>query len=171
MKQLKLFDNDPHEQSTKKTEPAHWKLFIDGASRNNPGPSGAGIYILKDSELFQKHGFYLGSKTNNQAEYFALLLGLFIVKQHMQLHDTIHIISDSQLLVRQIKGEYRVKNEDLKTLHKFAKHLLHEMHAQMFHVLRIDNQEADEMANYGIDKKVKPPQAFIAMIKQHDVSL
>jgi ribonuclease HI len=173
MKQLGLFDNEIPEPVHKKTKTcgSNWKLFIDGAARNNPGPAGAGIYILKDSEFFKKNGFYLGSKTNNQAEYFALLIGLFLLKKELQPGDTIHIISDSQLLIRQMKGEYKVKNPELKTLHTFAHHLLHELHAQLFHVLRIDNQEADAMANYGIDKKVKPPQAFITMIKQHAISL
>ena len=77
MKQLDLFNNDQQSPTTKK--PSVWALFVDGASRNNPGPSGAGIYIEKDNILEIKEGYYLGIKTNNQAEYLALVLGLFIV--------------------------------------------------------------------------------------------
>src|SRR5437868_5897704 len=100
MKQLLLFQSD---SSSDSSPTHHYKLFIDGASRNNPGPSGAGIFILKDGELLHKEGFFLGSKTNNQAEYMALLIGLFILKKKLESHSLVHIISDSQLLVRQLK--------------------------------------------------------------------
>lgn len=170
-KQLSFFDASPTSEEQKKEERHHWKLFIDGASRNNPGPSGAGVFILKDSELFEKQGFYLGTKTNNQAEYLALLLGLFLLKGKIHHNDHIHIISDSQLLVRQIKGEYKVKNVELKTLHMIAKTWMQEFHADIFHVLRIENQEADAMANYGIDKKKKIPQEFINLMKTYETSL
>ena len=75
MKQLFLFGEEKtHTVPSKK---AHWKIFIDGASRGNPGPSGIGVYVLKDSEPATSYAFYLGKKTNNQAEYSALLVALF----------------------------------------------------------------------------------------------
>ena len=85
MKQLSIFD-----EAFKKIEKkcgdgtrGYWKLFIDGASRNNPGPSGAGFLLLKDDKPVEQKGFFLGSKTNNQAEYFALLIGIFFLKKHL----------------------------------------------------------------------------------------
>ena len=64
-----------------KKESTTWKLFIDGASRNNPGRSGAGVYLLKNEKPVYQEGFYLGIKTNNEAEYLALLLGVFSCKK------------------------------------------------------------------------------------------
>lgn len=150
---------------------ASWKLYIDGAARNNPGPAGAGIYIIKNNEFFLKNGFYLGSKTNNQAEYVSLLLGLFLLKPHVHKHDAVLIISDSLLLVRQIKGEYKIKNPELRLLHGVAIHMLHEMQYECCHVLREDNKEADKMANFGIDKKNPVPQPFLALLRQHEITL
>lgn len=167
MKQLNLFESEPivNKNAT------HWKLFIDGASRNNPGQSGAGIYIVKDGESFLKEGFFLGVKTNNQAEYLALLVGLFFLKKQVAAGNRVHVISDSQLLIRQLKGEYKVKNEELRLLYAVAKMWVAELGAQLMHVLRIDNQEADAMANYGIDKKKKLPQEFITILKQHEITI
>lgn len=148
-----------------------WKLYIDGAARNNPGPAGAGVYIVKNNELFLKKGFFLGNKTNNQAEYLALLLGLHILKPHVQSHDAVLIISDSLLLVRQIKGEYKIKNNELRQLHAVAIHLLHEMRYECCHVLREDNKVADAMANVGIDTKAAIPQSFLALLQNYGMSL
>src|SRR5579872_5661184 len=107
MKQLSILPEKPS---------AVWMVHIDGASRNNPGKSGAGIFIKKDGQVVCQEGFYLGVKTNNQAEYYALLLGLFLLKQYATVHDTIWLASDSQLLVRQIQGMYKVKHAGLKPL-------------------------------------------------------
>lgn len=169
-KQLELF-SDVQQPKIKKQESSHWKLFIDGAARNNPGPAGAGIYILKDNEMFTQQGFFLGPKTNNQAEYLALLLGLLLLKPLVQVGDKVHIVSDSQLLVRQIKGEYRVKNADLKLLHAAGLSFMQNMNARIFHVLRIDNANADSMANYGIDHHVIVPQDLKKELKQHGISI
>lgn len=150
---------------------ASWKLYVDGAARNNPGPAGAGVYLVKNDELFLKKGFFLGSKTNNQAEYLALLLGIYLLKPHVHSHDTLLIISDSLLLVRQIKGEYKIKNTELRLLHAIALHMLHQMRYECCHVLREDNKEADKMANFGIDKKNPVPDSFITLLRQHEVIL
>ena len=111
MKQLFLFDDlDNTQESSVKKKSILWQLYVDGASRNNPGPSGAGLCIFKDGEVAEKHGFYLGKRTNNQAEYLALLLGIFFLKKQISGGDFVEIVSDSQLLVRQLLGAYRVKN-------------------------------------------------------------
>jgi ribonuclease HI len=171
MKQLFLFSADSQEnQSIHPKEITHWSLFIDGAARNNPGPAGAGFVIYKNNERFEKHGFYLGSKTNNQAEYAALLLGLFYLKKIYKKGDHLEIFSDSQLLVRQFKGEYRIKHPELKPLHLIAKKLLSEMIFTIGHIMREKNEEADALANEGIDKKRTPPADFLTLLKEHDIT-
>lgn len=146
---------------------AHWKVFIDGASRNNPGPAGAGVFIMKEHVPMIKKGFYLGLKTNNQAEYYALLLGLFLVQPMLCPRDTVLIVSDSQLLVRQLQGIYRVKHADLISLHRVARHVMSSMNVDVMHVLREDNKIADKLANQGIDQKNEIPQDFLTWQKQY----
>lgn len=170
MKQLEFFASSSQENQTATIQPDHWKLFIDGASRNNPGPAGAGMYILKNSEFFDQKGYYLGIKTNNQAEYLALLLGLFNLKKHVKKGDCIHVVSDSELLVRHLQGKYRVKSLELKPLFSLAQSMMQELKAEIFHVLRIDNKQADQMANKGIDKKIKVSSDFILMLSHHGIS-
>lgn len=142
-----------------------WHLFIDGASRNNPGPAGAGVYLMKNDHPVIKQGFYLGTKTNNQAEYLALLLGLYYAERHMSAGDFLVISSDSQLLVRQITGEYAVKHPDLKILYQLARARLSTIQFGIRHVFRHDNTIADQLANSGIDKKLPVPHDFIDLIK------
>lgn len=172
MKQLKLFDEPisshvPHE----KAKHVSWKVFVDGASRNNPGPSGAGIVIMKNDEPVVQEGFYLGKRTNNQAEYLALLLGIFFLEQQAKPGDNVRIISDSELLVKQINGIYRVKNELLKPLHAFAKKTIERLGCVVTHVLRHENVQADALANQGIDQKKSMPPDFLLMINRHDIVL
>src|SRR3989304_9697840 len=80
-----------HENHTK------WQLYVDGASRNNPGFSGAGLFVTKDDIPCYKQGFFLGVKTNNQAEYIACILGMYTLEHVLvcQKNDTIAIFSDS----------------------------------------------------------------------------
>lgn len=146
MTQLSIFKEDAKTYNI-------WKLYIDGASRGNPGHSGAGIYLLCNNKTVIKSGFYLGNKTNNQAEYLALLIGLAELKHKIIPNDYLEIISDSQLLIRQLSGHYAVKNEKLKTLYLNAKELLIGINCKFKHVLREENTVADELANIGIEKK------------------
>lgn len=148
---MSLFDEKPL------IEKIEWHLFVDGAARNNPGPAGAGIYIIKNGEPILKQGFFLGDKTNNQAEYLALILGICQVASLMQPDDMLRIFSDSELLIRQIKGLYAVKNKELRILHDRVKKMLGSVHHSVQHVARSLNAIADSLANYGIDKKIKIP--------------
>jgi len=171
MKQLNFFEEClPSSVITKKGGIA-WKLFIDGASRRNPGQSGAGIYLFKDEDQIYKKGFYLGIKTNNQAEYMALLLGIFYAKKHISKDDTLYIFSDSELLVKHMKGEYKIKSVELKKLFDLAFVLLDQINYSFCHIVREYNSLADEMANAGIDKKIKVPLEFIKFLSAHDISL
>ncbi len=169
---MKRKSDDQAQQSIfPKKEIHRWVIHIDGASRNNPGKSGAGVVMKKDGEVVSREGFYLGIKTNNQAEYYALLLSLFFVHRYAQADDLIRIASDSELLVKQMTGRYKIKNEGLKPLFALAQSLLNAYTIKIMHVMREDNVDADAMANKGIDTKKPVPNAFIAMLQQHGISL
>lgn len=166
--QSSIFDiSSPHS-----TVANHYvRMFIDGASRNNPGLAGVGIFIVKDDKPVEKLGFFIGTKTNNQAEYLALIIGTFYLKKHLTGDDLILINSDSELLVKQIKGEYRVKDSGLKLLYAIAKQLLEPMSFDIGHLLREDNKIADALANKGIDQLIKVPDSIVTQLKQYDISL
>ncbi len=124
---------------------------VDGASRGNPGESGIGVAIFdKDSNLINEACDYLGVATNNIAEYKALILGIKLSAEYNA--ERILFKSDSELMVKQIKGEYRVKNPQLKLLFTEAQSLLKKLpNWKIMHVRREENQEADLLANKGID--------------------
>lgn len=163
--QLSIFDSADAKQRSL------WKLYVDGAARNNPGPAGAGIYITKDGVPVVKQGYYLGSKTNNQAEYLALIIGLMIIVDKMQVQDHVEIVSDSQLLIRQLQGVYKVRNADLVMLWNAAKKMSAYISHSTTHVLREHNSQADEMANQGIDKKVKVPDEYLKKLAGFSIIL
>lgn len=172
MNQLSLFDRPISSTQEKKTDNrAYWKIFIDGASRNNPGVSGIGIYVLKNDTIAAKLSYYVGIKTNNQAEYLALIIGLMYIKKHVVSGDFIMIFSDSQLLVRQIEGIYKIKNPLLKPFYAVAKKLLVGLEYSIAHVMREDNSNADELANKGIDKKIALPAHEIDFLHEHELSI
>lgn len=168
MTQLFLFDS-PDNTGTR--IPTHWKLFVDGASRNNPGLAGAGIYLLKDGKSLYKQGYFLGIKTNNQAEYLAMILGLLMLDNHYKTGDSVRVISDSQLLVHQLDGSYRVKKEGLIPLHRFAASMVKRFNAHVDHVLRTENTVADAMANEGVDKKIAIPAPIVDLLHRHDIPM
>jgi len=172
MSQLSFLDNLELEiKSCHEEEINYWKIYIDGASRNNPGPAGAGVCLLKNDKLFLKEGFYIGLKTNNQAEYLALLLGIFYLKKNVAPCDIALIVSDSQLLVRQMEGKYKVKNLDLRPMFQLANRLLSGINYSVLHVLRDENKDADQMANVGIDKKKRPPKDFVDVLNENQIYL
>ncbi|MEA2116701.1 MAG: ribonuclease HI family protein [Thermodesulfobacteriota bacterium] len=148
----------PARQQKLFTEPADnttlsCRLFTDGASRGNPGEAGAGIVLLDDDnqELIAR-SLYLGRSTNNVAEYKALVLGL---ETAIQLGcSQLSIFMDSQLIVRQVQGRYKVKNANLKPLFDKVKGLLANINKwSIDHVPRAQNKRADELANRGIDER------------------
>jgi ribonuclease HI len=163
MEQLCIF-NPPGESAVT------WKLYIDGASRANPGHAGAGIVIFKESTIIQRAGYYLGIKTNNQAEYMGLLIGVWLIKKIMSPKDHLVIFSDSELMVRQLRGIYKVKHPELQKCFSFAKQLLDGMSCRVQHVLRAQNAHADEMANKGVDTRHAVPEEFVILLKSHHIS-
>ena len=128
-----------------------YRLFTDGASRGNPGQAGAGAVLLspKGEELIARSA-YLGTCTNNVAEYRALILGL---DASLQLGcEELSIALDSELIVRQIQGRYKVKNEALLPLFQQVQERLSRLRKwSIMHVPRSQNSRADQLANQGID--------------------
>ncbi len=128
---------------------------VDGASRGNPGESGIGVAIFdKESNLINESCDYLGVATNNIAEYKALILG---VKLSMKYNaKKILFKSDSELMVKQIKGEYKVKNAQLKLLFAEVQDLFKKLpNWEIMHVSREENKEADLLANKGVEMSVE----------------
>ena len=132
-----------------------WLLMVDGAARGNPGDAGCGAVILDgNSTVVKELSRYLGHATNNVAEYEGLLMGLEALLRLGKKR--IRVRSDSQLLVRQLNGEYRVKDEKLKALFQKAMSLLRQFEAyRIVHVSRELNKLADRLANKGIDEANK----------------
>ena len=129
--------------------------FTDGASRGNPGESGIGV-VFKSSEgkIVRSFNGFIGTTTNNVAEYTALLACL---QSAFELKPTsLRVHSDSELMVRQMNGNYKVKDATLKLLHQKALILISrsKMDVSFVHVERSQNSEADQLANEAIDGKV-----------------
>jgi ribonuclease HI len=155
----------------------------DGGARGNPGPAGYGVVIQDESgRKIAALSEYLGHQTNNFAEYQGLIAALEYALQHGP--KALKLISDSELLVRQIKGIYKVKNPTLQDLHGRAKELIAQLDwFSIGHAMREHNREADQLANEAMDKGMGraartpspaaaqnraqplPPQEFEAVVK------
>ena len=124
----------------------------DGGARGNPGPAGYGVVLHDESgRKVAALSEYLGHQTNNFAEYQGLIAALEYAVQHGP--KALKLISDSELLVRQIKGIYKVKNATLQDLHGRAKELIAQLEwFSIGHAFREQNQEADRLANEAMDK-------------------
>ncbi len=133
-------------------------IYTDGGSRGNPGPAGAGAVIYHDNEEIGHVSKYLGTQTNNWAEYEALILALTtahrLLGSPIDEHVAIHM--DSELIVKQMKGEYRVKDSELKKQHERVRSLIMESfpNISFTHVPREENSVADQYANDAMDRMV-----------------
>lgn len=129
------------------------KLFTDGGSRGNPGPSAIGVVILDmDDSVVKKSSKYIGETTNNQAEYKALKEGLEITRQLGV--KKLEVYMDSELIVKQVKGEYKVKNQDLRPIYLDVMSQVKKFDAVSFtHVPRELNKIADGLVNEALDKQ------------------
>jgi ribonuclease HI len=139
--------------TTRDNAPAHYLIaYSDGGARGNPGPAGYGVVIQDETgKKVAALSEYLGHQTNNVAEYQGLIAALEYAAENG--HKALKVISDSELLVRQIKGIYKVKNSTLQELHGRAKDLIAQLDwFSIGHVLRGHNQEADDLANAAMDK-------------------
>ncbi len=130
---------------------------VDGGARGNPGPSGYGAVIEDEmGRPVVKLSAFLGSQTNNYAEYAGLLAALSYTQRHG--FKALKVYSDSELMVRQINGQYKVNSPALKELHAKAVKMIEDLEAfEINHVLREKNREADWLANRAMDLGTKPP--------------
>lgn len=128
------------------------KVFADGGSRGNPGSSGGGFAVYRNGEVVLSGSEYFGEKTNNQAEYLALRLAL------RQVYDRFGNVSlecfmDSELVVKQMRGQYKVKSPNVAALHEEVKRIASQFKSfTISHVPRSQNQLADRLANEAMDK-------------------
>ena len=125
--------------------------YFDGGARSNPGPAGYGVYIVDDAgNVLAELSGSLGITTNNIAEYNGLIAALqWAVDRNLT---QLSIKGDSQLIIEQMRGNYRVKNEGLKPLHLRARMLVMQIGDVTFeHVRREQNKEADRLTNVGMD--------------------
>jgi ribonuclease HI len=127
-------------------------VWTDGAARGNPGPAGIGAILKRRSgEVLYTGSEYLGHTTNNVAEYRAVLLGLSAALAQGVEH--LEVRADSELLIKQLKGLYRVKAPGLKPLFEEARRLISRFQSvKLTHIRRELNAEADRLANHGVDK-------------------
>ena len=135
------------------TQVNQWKLQFDGGSRGNPGVGGAGAVLYKNNQEQWSKTFYLGDNvTNNQAEYKGLIGGL----KHVSTLDLPNLLveGDSNLVINQVSGTWRVKNDDLKILHDEVQEYINKIkHIRFQHIPRNENKRADQLANEAMDRK------------------
>jgi ribonuclease HI len=133
---------------------------IDGGSRGNPGPAAYAVVVdIEDGTHLASLSKYLGHTTNNVAEYQGLLAALEFALEHN--HRRLKVITDSELMARQINGQYKVKNPNLKVLYDRARALITQFDTfRIEHVRREHNREADRLANEAMDtaSKIKKPE-------------
>ncbi|MEZ6139347.1 MAG: ribonuclease HI family protein [Zavarzinella sp.] len=139
-------------------------VYVDGASRGNPGPAAYAYVIQEAGEPPIEKSEYLGDQTNNIAEYSAL---------RQMLHDAVamgftdlHVYSDSELMVKQVRGEFKVKNPQIFEIWQEVRKTINKLdHFQIDHVLRGNNKRADELCNIELDRVLKKPGSSAAKPK------
>jgi ribonuclease HI len=127
------------------------RLFTDGGARGNPGPAAYGFVLeAEDGTVLAAEGAAIGSATNNVAEYSGLVAGL---RKAIELHvPEVEVVSDSELMVKQMRGEYRVKNDALRDLYEIAIRLADKLeNVEYRHVKRAHNELADRLVNDALD--------------------
>ena len=147
-----LFGEAPPQQKAV----AAYQANIDGGSRGNPGPAAYGV-VVRDGkgEIVARLKKYIGNNTNNVAEYFGLIAAL----DYAQTHGirALRVESDSELVVKQMRGQYKVKNEDLRPLFERARKMSQGLEFfRIEHVRREQNREADALANQALDETARP---------------
>jgi ribonuclease HI len=156
--QNSLFEHShaqPDEAAPKPPASEVFTAHIDGGARGNPGPAAYGVVFRgADGRIFEEIGKYLGLQTNNFAEYSGLLAALEYAEQHKITG--LKIFSDSELLVKQMNGQYKVSNPGLKVLFDRAKALSRRLKPfSIQHVLRGNNKDADRVVNQVLDAEAR----------------
>ncbi len=148
-----LFAAHKEPDARRTSENSPWLIaYTDGGSRGNPGPAGYGVLLqAEDGALVAELSKFLGIQTNNVAEYSALLGALEYALAHGHSH--LRVISDSELMVKQIRGQYSVKSPDLRPLYEEARRRIARLDDFVIeHVLRGKNTKADQLANDAMDR-------------------
>lgn len=131
-----------------------FRIEFDGGSRGNPGPAGFGVVIrAADGTDVLQYGKFISNATNNVAEYTGLITGLKLVIEKFNARRAA-VFGDSELVIKQMRGEYRVKNAGLKPLYEQARALAEKLEQVTFeHIYREENKLADKLYNKAIDKR------------------
>jgi ribonuclease HI len=166
-----LFSDPPAGPASRQTTASStWiNAHCDGGARGNPGPAGFGALIQDDQgTVLAELSEFLGIRTNNYAEYSGLLACLQYALDHH--HPRLRVVSDSELMVKQIQGKYKVNSPDLKPLWQEARSRIAKLEAfEISHALRHKNKDADRLANEAMDRGMKrspaPGQAAPATLK------
>ena len=147
--------SSPHKRPRLGDYSSSFKLFTDGASKNNPGEAGIGFALYDSDDSIILTGMqFIGIRTNNFAEYTALLQGLKTCLKYS--YEYVDAYLDSELIVKQLKGEYRVKNPDLTPLYKEVESLKKEFRSfTVTHIPRSQNSKADSLANIAIKNCIR----------------
>ena len=136
------------------------EIYIDGASKGNPGPSGIGVVVCHDGQTIKNIASYIGKSTNNVAEYTALIYAL---QEALKLKaQTLEINTDSQLLCRQLNKVYKVKNQNILGLYNQVLHLMEGFkQVSIKNIPREENRGADKLANQAIKEQLKKNGSLI----------
>jgi ribonuclease HI len=127
-------------------------VYTDGGARGNPGPAAIGGVIMDDGRTLEEFSAYIGERTNNQAEYAALLAGLERAAKHTDV--TVDCVLDSELVVKQLNGQYKVKSPELKKLAHQVRHLEERFKTVTYrHTRREGNARADALVNRALDQQ------------------
>jgi ribonuclease HI len=133
------------------------KIFSDGGSRNNPGKAACAFVVFKNGKLIYKQSKYLGIKTNNEAEYLGLKRALSWTESFLKSQkdiSSIEIFMDSELVVKQLNGVYKIKSEKLSAIHDQIKGIIQKLNSNLIikHVKREENIIADKLVNETLDE-------------------
>ncbi len=159
---LGLFGTRPDPVRAPSEQPRWILAHCDGGARGNPGPAGYGAVVqTADGTILAELSEFLGIRTNNYAEYSGLLGCLHYALENGYRH--LRVVSDSELMVKQILGKYQVKSPDLKPLYDEAKRRIAKLEGfEISHALRHKNKDADRLANEAMDRGMRRPQATAA---------
>lgn len=135
------------------------KIYSDGGSRGNPGPSACAFVVIDNGKILHKESKYLGNKTNNEAEYYGLIIALEFLNKNLKIFEgkeDIKFFLDSELVVKQINNIYRVKGSNLKPLYKKVKIFLGNLNVKssFYSIPREKNKIADRLLNMELDENI-----------------
>ncbi len=132
------------------------EIFTDGGSRGNPGPGASAFVVLVDGKAVFEHGYFFERTTNNVAEYFAVLMALDWLSKNKNLYIQAEFFIDSELVVKQLNGEYKIKNEKLKNISSKIFSILKGLgiKTSFTYIPREKNREADALVNKTLDEKI-----------------